>query len=285
MDDCLAANFALTADNDLNRSGETSEMSRRRDRKGGRDRPPRLDNAPLDYAPANELGVVYLFSHLARKRFGLRVERVQASFPDCLAFRDGRRVRIEFEYRSRNFVQHRHDPRSCDWIVCWVHDWPAVPRRIRVVELRKEFNLGFNVWFQPSRGDYSRAISRSFYSWRWSVPSQASEGDLILIYMAAPDMCVKHIFRVASPVGHVRAEWKPGKDFMSSIRLVCRLKAPLHFRELQQHPILKHAGFVRGLMRGRYRASEYWPELYQMILARNPSLKAKLSKYGPDRLA
>src|SRR5262249_43527073 len=40
------------------------------------------DRAPLDYAPDNEQGVIYLFSHLARKRFGLRIERVQAGFPD-----------------------------------------------------------------------------------------------------------------------------------------------------------------------------------------------------------
>jgi hypothetical protein len=61
-------------------------------------RTPRLDHAPLDYAPENEQGVVFLFAHLARRRFGLRVERVQQGFPDCIAYRTGRRVRIEFEY-------------------------------------------------------------------------------------------------------------------------------------------------------------------------------------------
>ena len=35
-------------------------------------RPHRLDGAPLDYAPENELGVVFLFSTLAKKQFGLR---------------------------------------------------------------------------------------------------------------------------------------------------------------------------------------------------------------------
>src|SRR5947209_8001852 len=94
-------------------------------------RPPRLDNAPLDYAPENEQGVVFLFSHLAKKRYGLRVERIQAAFPDCIAFLGTQRVRIEFEYRSRNFALHRHDPGGCDWIVCWIHDWPGVPDRLR----------------------------------------------------------------------------------------------------------------------------------------------------------
>ena len=114
-------------------------------------RPARLDNAPLDYEPRSELGVVYLFSHLARPRFGLRVENVQAGYPDCLASRGGKRVRIEFEYRSSNFKQHGHNPKGCDWIVCWIHDWPAVPKRLRVVELRKEFGLGFNVWLQDRK--------------------------------------------------------------------------------------------------------------------------------------
>jgi hypothetical protein len=44
-------------------------------------------------------------------------------------------VRIEFEYRSRNFAAHRHDPGGCDPIVCWVHDWPDCP--IEVLELRQ----------------------------------------------------------------------------------------------------------------------------------------------------
>lgn len=57
----------------------------------------------MDYAPDNEQGVVFLFSHLARKKFGLRVERVQTGFPDCIAYRGDKRIRIEFEFKSKNF--------------------------------------------------------------------------------------------------------------------------------------------------------------------------------------
>jgi len=63
-----------------------------------------LDGAPLDFAPSSEQGVVLLFSHVARRRFGLHVEGVQAGYRDCLAYKDGRRIRIEFAYRSRNFA-------------------------------------------------------------------------------------------------------------------------------------------------------------------------------------
>jgi len=78
-------------------------------------RPPRLDDAPLDYAPENEQGVVFLFAHLARRRYGLRVERVQQGFPDFIAYWAGRRVRIEFEYRSSSFAADGRDPSKCDW--------------------------------------------------------------------------------------------------------------------------------------------------------------------------
>jgi len=43
-------------------------------------------------------------------------------------------VRIEFECCSRNFHDHRHDPRVCNLIVCWKHDWLGA--LIEVLELR-----------------------------------------------------------------------------------------------------------------------------------------------------
>lgn len=249
-------------------------------------RPLRLpDGAPLDYAPENEQGVVFLFSYLARSRFGLRIERIQAGYPDCVGYVGTKRVRIEFEYRSRNFLQHGHDPKRCDWVVCWIHDWPSAPSRLRIIELRREFGLGFNVWFQPVSGEYREVLARTKYSDSWSVPSQALEGDLLLFYRTAPDSCVRDVFRVAGPVGYVRAYWKPGKDWMAPIRRVCTLKAPLHLSQLREHRVTASAGFVRGSMRGRYRATEYWPELYKMIVSRNPQVESALKQFGPHRIA
>lgn len=243
------------------------------------------DGAPLDYAPDNEQGVVFLFSHLARSRFGLRVERVQGGFPDCVAYLGRKRVRIEFEYRSRNFAVHRHDPKKCDWVVCWIHDWTAPPNRLRIVELRREYGLGFNVWLVPVGPDYREELAATNRGSDWSVPSQATEGDLLLFHRTAPDSHIRDVFRMAGPVRHVSAGWKKGKDWMGPIRRVCTLKAPLHFSQLQQHRVLSSAGFVRGQMQKRFRATEFWPELHQMIVARNPSLAAKLKAYGPSRIA
>lgn len=251
---------------------------------GVRTVPERLpDGAPMARAPENEQGVVYLFSHLAR-RFGLRVERVQAGFPDCIATRAGKRVRIEFEYRSRNFAQHRHDPSKCDWIVCWIHDWPTAPERLRVVELRKEYGLGFNVWFQPVGKDYRDRLTSVDHGSSWSVPSQASQGDLVLFYRTAPERHVRDLFLIERPVRKVNAGWRKGQDWMAPIRRVATLRSPVHLSQLREHRVLGTAGFVRGRMQGRYRATPYWPELYRLILELNPGLERLLREYEPSRV-
>jgi hypothetical protein len=93
-----------------------------------------IDFRGLQHAPVSELGVVFLFGMLAEE-LGFVVESVQAGFPDCegkrrLKKNRWQRVRIEFEYRSSNFLQHRHDPSRCDLIVCWLHDWRDCPLEV-----------------------------------------------------------------------------------------------------------------------------------------------------------
>ena len=98
-----------------------------------------LGIAAMAHAPTNEAGVIFLFGVMAAE-LGFRVERMQAAFPDCEAKREivpgkWEWVRIEFEFESRNFKEHRHDPEGCDVIVCWRHNWADCPERIEVVEL------------------------------------------------------------------------------------------------------------------------------------------------------
>jgi hypothetical protein len=101
---------------------------------------PPINFRGLRHAPINEQGVVFLFGMVAYE-LGFIVEAVHASYPDCEAKRRvdrkgerWQRVRIEFEFRSRTFVAHGHDPAKCDVIVCWEHDWPDTP--LEVIELR-----------------------------------------------------------------------------------------------------------------------------------------------------
>jgi hypothetical protein len=98
-----------------------------------------IDFPGLRHEPVNEQGVVLLFGMLA-KDLGYVIEAAQHGFPDCEAKRRvgperWQRVRIEFEFESRNFWEHGHPASGCDVIVCWRHNWKECPENIEVVEL------------------------------------------------------------------------------------------------------------------------------------------------------
>ena len=90
-------------------------------------------------APTNEMGVVFLFGHLALS-LGFSIIRLQTAFPDAEALREmdpGRwqLVHIEIEFESKNFLLHMHEASDCDLIVCWKHNWEDCP--VEVLELSK----------------------------------------------------------------------------------------------------------------------------------------------------
>ena len=93
----------------------------------------------LIYGPLNENGVIFLFSKI-HDRLGIKIEAIQATYPDAKARRKTARgwedVWIEFEYKSSQFKIHKHDPKECDIIICWEHDWKECP--IEVIELKSE---------------------------------------------------------------------------------------------------------------------------------------------------
>ncbi len=98
-----------------------------------------IDFRGLRHEPVNEQGVVFLFGMVARE-LGYHVEAVQTGYPDCEAKRQvdagkWQRVRIEFEFESRNFRDHGHHPDGSDVIVCWRHNWHECPTSLEVVEL------------------------------------------------------------------------------------------------------------------------------------------------------
>jgi hypothetical protein len=96
-----------------------------------------LQHPTVSHAPTNESGVIFLFGTVAEE-LGFVIQRVQTEFPDCEAMRriepgKWQRVRIEFEYESRNFLLHCHTTTKCDLIVCWRHNWKDCP--LDVLEL------------------------------------------------------------------------------------------------------------------------------------------------------
>ena len=106
---------------------------------------PPFDRRPLTNAPVNEMGVVFLFALVAAD-LGFQVESLWGRFPDGHARREvapgkWQDCRIEFEYESKNFLLHGHDPQGCDVIVCWRHTWKEPPEEIEVVELSRLFDM------------------------------------------------------------------------------------------------------------------------------------------------
>lgn len=166
------------------------------------ERPLPLKNAPLQYAPENELGVVFMFSQIAKK-LQFRIEKVRAAYPDCIAYRHAgeseKRVRIEFEFRSSSFRSHGHDAKQCDCIVCWHHDWPSVPRHLEVIELKQFFGTPFKVWIQAAiktQWDYLDSHDRM----NWALSRRVTHGDLLLMYRCYPNCSITDIFRRLDPL-------------------------------------------------------------------------------------
>lgn len=251
------------------------------------ERAERLHGASMSYAPTNELGVVFLFAEYARRK-RLHIEEIRPGFPDCIATQKvqggERRIRIEFEFKSRSFETHRHRARACDWIVCWEHNWPGAPKHLQIIELRREFGLGFNVWIVPVRGSEYKDELRRCRKNTWSVPTQAHEGDLVLFYLTMPEKHIKHVFVLKDRAKVQKAYWKPGMDCMAPIKKVVDLKAPILLEQMRRNRILKHSHFIR-FMQGKHNATEYWPWLYDLIVDMNPTAKRALQKYAPENLS
>lgn len=220
-----------------------------------------------------------------KKKHKIKIERIQSKFPDCIAYiEEGdkeKEIRIEFEFKSKNFQRDKHNPKGCDWIECWENNWNDAPKKLKIVELRKEYGLGFNIWIQPVK-EYSDALSETKHSDDWSVPSQAHKGDLLLFYHATPKKYIKDIFILLSdPKKEKEAGWREGSDYGAEIKRICTLKSPIYWEEMKNHGILSTASFIRGNMRGRPKVTEYWATIYEMIIERNKHLKDVLKKYKP----
>ena len=97
----------------------------------------------LVYSPINEQGVVFLFGRLLED-LNLYIEEIRIKYPDCVARRytgkGWERIYIEFEFLASNFIQHGHNPKECNVIVCWENDLAPEDRNklagIEIIELK-----------------------------------------------------------------------------------------------------------------------------------------------------
>lgn len=88
----------------------------------------------IDFVPTNEMGVIHLFLTM-QDRNGYEVVEIGTSYPDAILKKDGRTYRVEFEYVASNFIVHRHDPRGCDFIICWRNDIKDENHPLSIIEL------------------------------------------------------------------------------------------------------------------------------------------------------
>jgi hypothetical protein len=252
--------------------------------------PVALKDAPLIYAPNGELGVVFLFANIYKK-LQLRIDSIGAAFPDCTAYKQvgerEKKIRIEFEYRSSNFCRHGHDPKGCDWIVCWHHDWYDAPRHLEIIELKRFFGVPRKVWIQPALRTEWQWLDKCDRS-RWSLSGRVTTGDFLLMYRTHPICAITDIFRCEdSRLKPGQAGWRDGQANFGRIERICKLDSPVFLQDMRNHRVLRTASFIRQNMqaRGGLLVSEYWPYLYDMLRERNPKHRRELAKFAPERLS
>jgi hypothetical protein len=75
------------------------------------------------FEPEYEQEVVYLFSVFHRELGFPYIIKIRNEFPDALVMDKKKEVkRIEFEVRASDFIQHKHDQKGCDIVICWMND-------------------------------------------------------------------------------------------------------------------------------------------------------------------
>ena len=85
--------------------------------------------------PSIEMGVVFAFGRCFED-FKFSSVGFYHKYPDARAYSRifNRNILIEFEYKSSNFIRHKHDIDKVDLIICWRHDAYALVKP--VLELR-----------------------------------------------------------------------------------------------------------------------------------------------------
>lgn len=258
----------------------------------------------MRHAPENELGVVYLFSKMARRLGFVEIDVIQPFFPDCWAYRRTltgvQRTWIEFEFKSKGFSNHLRQLRGLTpkkgVVVCWQHNWSECDRYAEVIELQSLGGFGRRVWVQNTLPKFQRSLDdtprRRRKEWRWSVAPSARPSDIVLMYRAGkrqdaianeadPDLLqsIANIFRVET-IPQKRGRYGYG----ATVTQLVRLRNPLRLAQMKSDRVLKDAPFIRRDMLGRSDASPYWYRIYDLILGlnRNRETLRRLKPYRPE---
>jgi hypothetical protein len=236
------------------------------------------------YAPTTELGVVFLFGRLA-KRLGFSVEQIRPQYPDCIAIRNGRRFRIEFEMWASSFEQHGHDPDGADLVVCWENDWEARGKRfqrIGVLSLKEYADAEPRVFMVGCKDfNFSELDAAKI---EWNVPSAAQVGDLIIMYRGKPTSAICDVWRIEGghryfPTNNKAGRW-PG--IHARLRRLAKLQKPVTYEFLNSHRQTRNLTVVKMRFRAKCDVTNDWPKLCDRILQLNPSARENLKEFIPD---
>lgn len=137
---------------------------------------------------------------------------------------------------------------------------------------------GFNVWIVSFKGEKSwnelsdpKMINPNTV---WSAPPQGARHDLILAYRNMPKGIIQDIFALDGDGDRYDEEDYFG--WMAPYRRVAVLANPIEYASLGVSSLKE----VQNLLR-RQKVSAYWPDLYKLIVRKNPGIKAKLKNYEP----
>ncbi|MEM2695770.1 MAG: hypothetical protein QXU09_02410 [Thermoproteota archaeon] len=94
----------------------------------------------LLFEPQTEQEVVYLFSRLHRELGFPYIIKFQESFPDIVVLDENRELkRIEIEKFASDFINHKHPPEECDFIICWENDLTEIPEEFPQIISLKDY--------------------------------------------------------------------------------------------------------------------------------------------------
>jgi len=70
---------------------------------------------------------------------------------------------VEFEFNSSSYEAHYSEPKGCDFLVCWTHDWSDIPstleEKLEIIPLKEA--LGDILLFHSGAGNLLVPVSRT----------------------------------------------------------------------------------------------------------------------------
>jgi hypothetical protein len=85
----------------------------------------------------NESEVIFLFAKIHEKLGFEKILKLRQKFPDCIAKKEGKTVKIEFEYNASGFLRDKHNSKKCDYLICWNDDLKGNKKVNHIIELTK----------------------------------------------------------------------------------------------------------------------------------------------------